>query len=202
MSNKNNNGKPVVALFDFDGTLTHQDIYLQFTQHVFGWKFFAGLALLSPILVLYFLKLIKNNKAKEMATAFFFKGWDSDKFLKTAVLFCENQLPKMLRKEAVDRLEWHKKNKHRVIIVSANFREIIESWCKKMEVEHLSTELEIVDGKITGNFKTNNCYGAEKVFRIKAVLTIAEYEIYAYGDSDGDKEMLALAQHPYFKKFN
>ncbi|MDQ1268592.1 MAG: phosphatidylglycerophosphatase, partial [Campylobacterota bacterium] len=53
---------------------------------------------------------------------------------------------------------------------------------------------EFKDGLFSGRFSTINCHGKEKARRIKEHLNIDEYEtIYAYGDSSGDNEMLALA---------
>jgi hypothetical protein len=47
-----------------------------------------------------------------------------------------------------------------------------------------------------------NCYGQEKVTRICAELDLSEYNsIYAYGDSSGDKPMLALADKAFYKPF-
>ena len=67
----------------------------------------------------------------------------------------------------------------------------------------IATKLEVKNNNITGNFKTKNCYGEEKVTRIKKELDINKYnDIYAYGDSNGDKEMLNIATHPFYKSFN
>jgi len=57
-----------------------------------------------------------------------------------------------------------------------------------------------VDGKskcLTGRFFTANCHGAEKVERLSKLLgNIDDYDIWAYGDSDGDEDMLSIANHP------
>jgi len=47
-----------------------------------------------------------------------------------------------------------------------------------------------------------NCNGKEKVSRIKEAFNLADFEtVYAYGDSSGDKEMLAIATHAHFRPF-
>jgi phosphoserine phosphatase len=44
--------------------------------------------------------------------------------------------------------------------------------------------------------------GPEKVDRIKSLIKLQEYdEVYCYGDSKGDKEMLALANFSFYKRF-
>jgi phosphatidylglycerophosphatase C len=56
--------------------------------------------------------------------------------------------------------------------------------------------------KITGKIDGVNCNHAEKTARIKAAYNLAEYgEIYGYGDSSGDNEMLALATKAFYKPF-
>ena len=54
----------------------------------------------------------------------------------------------------------------------------------------------------TGKFLTMNCYGQEKVKRIERAFPLRDtYELIVYGDSQGDKEMLAYADHGYYKPF-
>ena len=80
----------------------------------------------------------------------------------------------------------------------------------------LGTQIEVIDGRLTGKFKSNNCYGEEKVHRICEALTTttanaygtpslsfdrAQYDIEAFGDSRGDKEMLAYADKGHYKPF-
>ena len=59
-----------------------------------------------------------------------------------------------------------------------------------------------MDGKITGKLINGNCYGNEKVLRVMRLVNIEDYEeIYAYGDSRGDKELLSIAHKPFYKPF-
>ena len=49
---------------------------------------------------------------------------------------------------------------------------------------------------ITGRFKTPNCYGQQKVERLLELEPARDtYLLYAYGDSLGDRELLALADY-------
>mgnify|MGYP002412433442 CR=1 FL=1 len=72
-----------------------------------------------------------------------------------------------------------------------------------MGFDLLATQLEIKDHKLTGCYAGQNCHGEEKVRRIKAVYDLAQFDkIYAYGDTSGDKPMLALAHQSFYKHFN
>ena len=85
------------------------------------------------------------------------------------------------------------------IVVSAS----VENWVKPFlpQAEVLATKVETADGRLTGRFLTPNCYGSEKVRRIREVLTGArgQYHIIAYGDSRGDSEMLNYADEAYLR---
>ena len=71
------------------------------------------------------------------------------------------------------------------------------------DITILGTRIEVRDGIVTGEFSTPNCYGMEKVRRVKAALTKPreEYDITAFGDSRGDKEMLNYADRKHYKPF-
>ncbi|MEW6528158.1 MAG: haloacid dehalogenase-like hydrolase [Spirochaetota bacterium] len=60
--------------------------------------------------------------------------------------------------------------------------------------------LEVKYGLLTGKFFGKNCYGPQKVKRIKEIYNLYDYQkIYAYGDSKGDKEMLAIADERIYR---
>lgn len=184
-----------LALFDFDGTLTTKDSLGEFIKYVVGPKrYFFGMMRFSPIFVAYKLKIMRNDLAKERLLEQFFKGFDEDEFREIAKRYSLEEIDLILRDEIYKKFNQHKKDGDRVVIVSASMRSWLEPWAEKQNVELLSTELEFIDKKVTGKFKTANCHGEEKVNRIKAHLSLEEYEtIYAYGDSSGDDAMLAIA---------
>jgi phosphoserine phosphatase len=71
-----------------------------------------------------------------------------------------------------------------------------------MQVKLIATKLVVKDGLLTGKIYGNNCYGEEKVRRINEKYPPAEYEwLAAYGDSSGDKAMLAKANTSFYKPF-
>jgi phosphatidylglycerophosphatase C len=192
-----------LALFDFDGTITRKDSWLEFIKFTHGkGRYYLGLWILSPMLVLYLTKLIKNEQAKIFMFRYFYGGWKYEKFKKAGEDFCEKIIPGMLRTTAIEKIKQHQQQGHRVILITASAREWVAPWCKKMNMEIISTEVEIIAQTVSGKLATPNCYGQEKVNRLKALLNPAHYNtIYAYGDSSGDTEMLALAQHPHYKYF-
>jgi len=178
-----------IAFFDFDGTITKKDSLIDFLKYYHGnFYFFVGLFILSPILILYKMKLLKNDIAKELMLSYFFKNIYIDIFKKKAYNYSINNINKIIRDEAIQKIKWHKKRNDTIVVVSASIECWIKPWC---EINGIS---------FTGKFLTNNCYGIEKENRIKDKYNLSDYDcIYAYGDSKGDYEMLQLADKD--KKF-
>ena len=192
-----------LSLFDFDGTITYKDSMVDFIQYVVGkYAYYRGLIYLSPMLVAYKLKFIPNHIAKKKLIAHFFKDWDVEQFQKLADKYSIEQLDKIIRQKAMTKITWHQQQGHKVVIVSASMECWLKEWCVKNNIDLIATRLEIIEGQLTGRFATKNCYGIEKVNRIKEQYNLSEYGvIYAYGDSLGDKEMLSIATKRYYKHF-
>ena len=193
-----------LAIFDFDGTITYKDTFLEFMKFYKGkTSFYTGFALLSPIMGLFLFKIIPNYKAKEAALSHFFKGENIHEFNKKCELFGSQIVPGLIIPKALEAILNHQKAGDRVVVISASAENWLSPWCKKYNLELIATKLEIKDNKITGKLSGLNCYGEEKECRLKAYLDVAEYnEIYVYGDSPGDKYILKLATHPHYRYFN
>ena len=185
-----------LALFDFDGTITKRDSFFKFLIYFFGYKkFVIGIIKNLHILLLYKLNIISNSEAKEKITKYFFKNSDFNFFQKKADYFSLNLIDTFVKKKAIERLNYHKNKNDKIVIVSASFECYLKKWCEKNNFELIGTKLEIKNNKLTGKFLTKNCYGKEKVNRIKAKYNLNDFkEIYVYGDSRGDYEMLKLAK--------
>ncbi|MDR1561646.1 MAG: HAD-IB family hydrolase [Dysgonamonadaceae bacterium] len=184
-----------VATFDFDGTLTRHDSLWMFMRFSQGkTKLAAGLALFAPVYLLYRAGGMSNHRAKEVFFSLFFKGWTLQKFDGYCRLFSES-MEKNIRREVMDMLLEHRDRGDMVFIVSASFENWIKPWAETLGIEVLATQADVdVNGKLTGKLKSPNCYGAEKVKRLEAVLPDRkEYYIYAYGNSRGDREMIDYA---------
>jgi len=192
-----------LALFDFDGTITTKDTLIEFIKYARGLSsYYIGMVILSPMLLKYSLGILPNHIAKERMIAYFFRGYSESDFKDIASRYAKNQIDKIIRPEAIEKIKWHQTRGDRVVIVSASIKCWIEGWSDRYGIELLSTQLKFVDGKFIGKFETKNCYGVEKVNRIKDRYNLGNFDyIYAYGDSSGDKEMLSLANESSYKPF-
>ena len=217
--------KKKIYCFDFDGTLTTSDTLLEFIKYAKGTSRFLMVFLMySPLLVLMKLHLFPNWKAKQLIFAHLFAGMRIEKFDALCRGFAEES-QHLLRPKGITLVHEALVAGAKVFIVSAS----IDNWVRPFfeirnlkGVQVLGTQIEVVDGKVTGRFKTNNCYGEEKVRRICEALTTttgtsipttnaygttslsfdrSQYDIEAFGDSRGDKEMLAFADQGHYKPF-
>jgi phosphatidylglycerophosphatase C len=196
--------KKEIAFFDFDGTITTKDTLLEFIKFSKGhFRFYLGFLLHLPYLIAYKLKIISNQGAKEKMLSFFFSNTPLEHFTATCNAFSKNILPRLIRPKALEEIKRLQQKNVLVVIVSASPENWIENWASRYQVQLLASRLETRNQKITGKLMGKNCHGSEKVSRITEVYDLSQYHIVAaYGDSPGDKPMLQLATHAYYKPFN
>lgn len=192
-----------LAIFDFDGTISNKDSFEDFIFFTHGVpKTLWGVLLNSPILVAYVLKLVPNWQAKEQVFGYFYRGWDVTKFDELAKKHAKERLPKILRPAALQKLAWHKQQGHKIVVVSASFENYLGVWCKSQGYDLIATQVEVKDGKLTGKFASKNCFGEEKLNRIKQAYNLSDYNfVYAYGDSRGDLPLKTIANEFHYKPF-
>jgi len=197
-----------IAFFDFDGTITTKDTLLEFIRFSKGNpRFNLGFLLNSPWLVAMKLKLISNQKAKERILTHFFGKQPVATFKQQCEAFSNEALPQLIRPKALTEFSRLRDAGATIVIVSASPEDWIAHWAADQGAELIATRLALyTDNKGTqrlkGRIEGANCHGEEKVNRIRQRFALPGYkEIYAYGDSSGDKPMLQLGTASFFKPF-
>ena len=201
-----------IAFFDFDGTVTTKDTLLEFIKFSRGTlPFYIGFGLNSPWLIAYRLKLISNQAAKERILAWFFRNTPLSEFQEICDRFAAKEVPALLRPKALKEIADLQDKGFSIVIVSASPENWIRGWAENINASLLATKLQTQPGKgqqsaaelrLTGRILGHNCHGNEKVRRIGEAFNLDTYnEIHAYGDSSGDKPMLALAHHSFYRPF-
>nr|WP_314496968.1 HAD family hydrolase [uncultured Prevotella sp.] len=194
-----------IYAFDFDGTLTTKDTLLEFIRFAKGsGQMFCGFLLFSPLLILMKLHLFPNWKVKQKIFSYFFKGMKIDDFNALCTRFAERN-KHLLRPAGIEKVRQAIAEEHTtVLIISAS----IDNWVRPFfdeidkKIQVLGTQIETKESRLTGQFTTKNCYGEEKVNRLTALYPHREaYYLIAFGDSRGDKELLAFADKGYYKPF-
>lgn len=192
-----------IALFDFDGTVTSHDTMLVFLRYLRGGpSYMFQMLLLVPVFAALKLGLLSNHRAKEIMLTRFIGGMEEQDLKLTCEGFTETVLPRIIRPAALARIREHQQQQAEVVVVSAAPAYWVQAWCASHGIRLIATRLEVKDGKLTGKIQGRNCHGEEKVARIREAYDLSRYsEIHAYGDTEGDKPMLALAHHAHYKPF-
>lgn len=195
--------KPSIAFFDFDGTITTKDTLFEIIRfHKGSTALNFGMALLSPALVAFKMKLISTQRMKEIVFRYFFGGTPVDAFRNKCAAFCAGRLPELIKENALQAIRQHLVQGHQVAVVTASSEDWVEPWCTSLGIVCIGTRLEVRNALITGKISGLNCNGPEKVERIKQTFDLNGYDdIYAYGDTSGDRPMLGIAKFGFFRKF-
>lgn len=197
--------KPDLALFDFDGTITTGDSFLLFMQKNQPLKFWLTAFCLAPQVGLFFASMYPNERLKTDFLRSLFMGVAQGLLLTSCEQFNQRYLPFIIREKAILEIKRHKNNGATVVVVTASPRILVQPFCIRHNLTVIGTELAFDDqGRFTGRLAGKNCRGVEKVRRIREMFDLDKHGgIHAYGDSDGDREMLQLASplNRHFKPF-
>jgi phosphatidylglycerophosphatase C len=189
--------RPGVAAFDFDGTLARRDTLMPFLRRARG-------TLLLVQAVVRAAPRARDRDAFKVATiGHLFRGMPADELDALGRGYTTTIEP-LLRPEMLERVKWHKASGHAVVIVSASLGVYLRPLAERLELDAaLAVELVAgADGVLTGAVVGElNTRGPQKVARLRAWAesrygAATPVELWAYGDSSGDDELLAVADHP------
>jgi len=190
---------PVVAAFDVDGTLTTGDCVTPFLRRAAGRRLWTTL-LRHPLALAAAAARRDRDRLKELACSAL-RGIESTEIEHLGEAFAREVGAGRLRDDTVARLRRHRELGHTVILASASLDPYLVPLGRSLGVDAVvCTVLERgKDGRLTGRLVGANCRGAEKARRVRGWLRehdLADAELWAYGDSSGDDDLLALADRP------
>lgn len=198
---------PAMAAFDFDGTLLNGDTLLILHRLARGPLAMAidGLALIPAALAW---------KSGARSTR-----WFKQAYLRRVIAaiprkqrpnLLQQRLPEALvarlRPEAIARLEEHRRAGHRLVVISASPRQLLQPLADRLGLALIATETSDLRRHSRAEplrILSANCKGPEKVTRLEAFLGHRPVPalLHAYGDSRGDRELLQAAGHPHWRSF-
>jgi len=197
-----------VAAFDFDGTLTQRDTFTPFLLRGLGLpRFLWAVLTCSPWLAGYALRLVRNDVAKARLMRAALSGRSLAEMEDWSMRWLAQDFPGQLQAWTLARLAYHQQAGHCCVIVSASPDIYLPRVARQLGFDGLiCTEMEVQGTRLTGRMRTPNCYGEQKVLRLNAWLmerfgaeSIHVMTLHAYGDTAGDKPMLRLAQHAWYR---
>ncbi|HEX5586311.1 MAG TPA: HAD-IB family hydrolase, partial [Acidimicrobiia bacterium] len=126
-----------------------------------------------------------------------FAGYDAVAIDEIGRGFAFEIVQRHLRADMVQRADWHRTQGHELVIVSASLGVYLRPVAEQLRFDAvLCTELEVgPDGALTGEMAGTNVRGLEKARRLDRYLGGAPSYVWAYGDSSGDRELWARADH-------
>jgi HAD superfamily hydrolase (TIGR01490 family) len=196
---------PIVAAFDLDGTLTEGGSVFHWLRFIAGDSTVARAAL--PLLVPLAVGAIRSGRwadsAKERLFRAVLAGRDFDEVTAVSRGFVLHHLAQEGRPEVLARLNWHRDQGHDIVLVSASPQIYVDILVEEFKITGgLGTRLAVdTRGQLTGSYLGRNCRGTEKLRRLDEWISSRHYEsepvIFAYGNSRGDRRLLAGATHPF-----
>ncbi|MBC7368269.1 MAG: HAD-IB family hydrolase [Undibacterium sp.] len=195
--------KRVVAAFDFDGTLSRGVSGIRFYGHLLGPFRSVWMAVRHSIDAFCFTFRLGHEASMDRCNRHVFRGRRAEDVQRAATYFSENILPRHLLPEGMARLQAHLARGDRCVIVTRGFAWCVTPWALKTGVHDvIASHLEIApEGVLTGRLTEVSCDGEQKRVRLLNLLgDRSQWEVHAYGDSPGDHEMFATADHAFIRR--
>jgi phosphatidylglycerophosphatase C len=190
-----------VAAFDLDGTLTPADSFLHFLRRVTGVRALTGA--LGRLVPLAGTDMARRRDDMKAALVMRLLAGRAAAEIEEHGRAHGEAVARAVTAPMRDLLDRHGAAAHWRVVVSASLEVYVAPAAERLELEAaLATRLE-VDGQglLTGRLLGPNCRGPEKARRLTewmetVGLAPRSLPLWAYGDSAGDRELLALADHP------
>jgi len=201
-------GRPTVAAFDFDGTLTNSGSVFPFLVSLRGtWPVVRAAARFSPELLRA--AITGGHAADHVKEKLFTRllgGLPVDEVDRRSAVFAHRHLERHLRDDTRRRLEWHRRQGHHIVVVSASPECYVLPAAEELGVHGVvATRLAVGGGGLlTGGYEGKNCRGAEKYARLVVYLRShgllsnggdGQPVLWAYGNSRGDLRLMSAADH-------
>jgi phosphatidylglycerophosphatase C len=197
---------PAVAAFDLDGTLTEGGSVVHWLTAVAGRRAVRrATARHLPALGVGALRSgAAADAAKESLFRTVLEGRDADEIEAISARFAADHLRSTVRPKVLARFGAHLDAGHAVVVVSASPGLYVAKIAASLGAHgSAATELEVVDGRLTGCYEGRNCRGPEKLRKVRELLgslgvgdTGPKRPLYVYGNSRGDLRLLEAADRP------
>jgi phosphatidylglycerophosphatase C len=192
-----------LALFDFDGTISNFDSTTLFYKSLYSNRIafiYRHIFLCLPQFVAYRFNLTSYLPLKRKRLQIHIGVLSDENFNRYLLKFQQVHLPSILKDSAIERINWHNNQGHDIWVVSASYDFLLSQWCEQMNIGLIVNKT--VKNQHTCIFEGEDCNFSNKVHKIIKRINISDYnKIYAYGDSDGDKDMLELAHESHLNFF-
>ena len=190
-----------LALFDFDGTITTGETFPAFIRSaVPTTRLRWGGALLTPMVAGYRLGLVPGTAVRAAIVRVGLAGLPLADLQACGEAFARDVLPRGLRADAMQRIDWHRNRGDTIAVVSGALDVYLQPWCDAHGLPVLCSSLQHRDGHLTGRFEGAQCVRGEKARRVRNAFDLSRFKrIHAYGDTPEDRALLAMAHERWYR---
>lgn len=187
--------RPALALFDFDGTITDEDMFSLFLNYsATGLRKWLGKIVITPFYMLYKAGILPARRMRPIASVIAFSGRDAEQVKVLGDRFARDVIIRHLRAQAKEKLDWHQRRGDTIVIVSASLNAYLKPWCDAQGYHLLCSEVVNDSKRMSGLYRYGDCSLERKVERVTTKFDLSHYcTVYAYGDTHEDIPMLKLA---------
>lgn len=203
MTSSETAGRPVVAIFDLDRTITRYGTYVPFLWSA-ALRHPPRLLYAGPILLaaaVYKLRLITRKRLKEFMLSAVLGGASRREVEARAEAFVARCTAHGIRPGARRAIQEHKDNGDYLVLATASLDLYVNRFGAYFGFDAVvATKTNWHEaGRISGRIDGENCYGAEKLRRLETDLPEmrGDYLIFAYSDSHADLPMLRRADRAF-----
>ncbi len=192
----------VLAAFDVDGTLTTHDCVVPFLRRLGGRRGIVAALLRQPLRSATAVVRRDRDAIKEVVVGGVYRGRSVTAVNAEGRRFAAHVAELWLRGDTLARLRWHQASGHRTVLVSASIVNYLQPLAELLDIDAvLATEVASGDDQFGDTLVGGNCRAEVKRERLSKWMAeqgSADAEVWAYGDSRGDRELLAMAVRPHF----
>lgn len=185
-----------IAAFDFDGTLVPGDSLPRYLSRLIGRARLASVLSASGPAMLAGYRLAGRDGAKAALLLRAVAGIEAERAVEVGESFA-TVLAGQIRPSMAERIAWHRDEGHNLVLVSASLGLYLKPFGRLTGFDEvIATALEVdSEGRLTGRILGANVRAEQKAVLLRELIGDAPATLWAYGDSRGDREMLAMADH-------
>ena len=189
-----------LALFDFDGTITSRETFPLFMRFAISKpRLVVGSIVFAPVVVGYRTGLVSGSTIRSSLIRFGFRGVPAASAEDAGRRFARDVLPGLVRPNAMERIRWHREQGDAIAVVSGALDLYLAHWCAEHRLDLFCSQLDTTGGMLSGRYRGRQCVGEEKVRRVREKYDLSRYStVYAYGDTEEDRDLLAIANRKFF----
>ncbi|GAA1482127.1 HAD-IB family hydrolase [Gordonia sinesedis] len=194
-------GKKVAAFFDYDGTLIDGFSASAITRaRIRSMEFGLGEAATALLIALRGVKTEQDYAEVLELTRPAFAGRTYAELLEFGDHLFRHETAAKLRPQMWQILRAHREMGHRIVIASSATRFQIEPIAREIDADHaLATDVEVVDGIVTGEINGRPLWGPGKAAAVRQLAREHDIDLnasFAYSDGDEDIPYLESVGHP------